>query len=34
MSDSVDTVERAAISLSANAARRIAWMIEHEAQDG
>jgi len=34
MGDSVDTVERAAISLSANAARRIAWMIEREAQDG
>jgi iron-sulfur cluster insertion protein len=34
MGDSVDTVERAAISLSANAARRIAWMIEQEAQDG
>jgi iron-sulfur cluster insertion protein len=34
MSDSVDTVERAAISLSANAARRVAWMIEQEAHDG
>ena len=34
MGDSVDTVERAAISLSANAARRIAWMVEREAQDG
>jgi len=34
MGDSVDTVERAAISLSANAARRIAWMIEREAEDG
>ncbi len=34
MSDSVDTVERAAISLSANAARRIAWMIEQEAESG
>ncbi len=33
MGDSVDTVERAAISLSANAARRIAWMIEQEGQD-
>jgi iron-sulfur cluster insertion protein len=34
MGDSVDTVERAAIGLSANAARRIAWMVEREAQDG
>jgi iron-sulfur cluster insertion protein len=34
MGDSVDTVERAAISLSANAARRIAWMIEQEAESG
>lgn len=33
MGDSVDTVERAAISLSASAARRIAWMIEQEGQD-
>ena len=33
MGDSVDTVERAAISLSANAARRIAWMIAQEGQD-
>jgi len=34
MGDSVDTVERTAMSLSANAARRIAWMIAREAQDG
>ncbi len=34
MGDSVDTVERTAISLSANAARRIAWMVEREAEDG
>ena len=34
MSDSVETVERTAISLSANAAKRIAWMIVQEAQDG
>ena len=34
MSDSVDTVERTAISLSANAAKRIAWMIAQETQDG
>jgi iron-sulfur cluster insertion protein len=33
MGDSVDTVEQAAISLSANAARRIAWMVAQEAQD-
>jgi iron-sulfur cluster insertion protein len=32
MSDSADTVERAAISLSANAAKRIAWMIAQETQ--
>ena len=34
MGDSVETVEPATISLSANAAKRIAWMIEQEAQDG
>ncbi len=34
MSDSVDTVEQTAISLSANAAKRVAWMIAQEAQDG
>ena len=34
MSDSVETVERTAISLSANAAKRIAWMIDQEAQEG
>jgi iron-sulfur cluster insertion protein len=34
MSDSVETVERTAISLSANAAKRIAWMIDQEAQNG
>ncbi len=34
MGDSVEPVERAAISLSATAAGRIAWMIEQEAQDG
>ena len=34
MSDSVGTVERATISLSANAAKRIAWMIEQEAESG
>ncbi len=34
MGDSVETVERAAISLSANAAKRIAWMIAQEPQDG
>ncbi len=34
MSDSVDTVERAAISLSADAAKRIAWRIEQEAEGG
>ena len=34
MSDSVDTVERSAISLSANAVKRIAWMMNQEAQDG
>ncbi len=33
MSDSVETVERTAISLSANAAKRIAWMIAQEAQE-
>ena len=33
IADSVDTVEQAAISLSANAARRIAWMVAQEAQD-
>ena len=32
MSDSVDTVEQGAISLSANAAKRISWMIAQEAQ--
>ena len=32
MSDSVEPVERAAISLSANAAKRIAWMIAQEAE--
>ncbi len=32
MGDSVEAVEPAAISLSANAAKRIAWMIEQEAQ--
>ncbi len=34
MSDSMETVEPTAISLSANAAKRIAWMIDQEAQDG
>ncbi len=34
MSDSVDTVERSAISLSASAVKRIAWMMNQEAQDG
>ncbi len=33
MSDSVEPVEPAAISLSANAAKRIAWMIEQEAKE-
>ena len=33
MGDSVGTVERAAISLSASAAKRIAWMIAQEAQE-
>ncbi len=34
MSDSVDTVEQTALSMSANAAKRVAWMIAQEAQDG
>jgi len=34
MGDSADTVERAAISLSANAAKRITWMIVQDAQGG
>ncbi len=33
MGDSVETVERAAISLSASAAKRVAWMLEQEARD-
>ena len=34
MGDSSDTVEERAISLSASAAKRIAWLLEQEAQPG
>ena len=34
MGDSMETVEERAVSLSANAAKRIAWLLEQEEQPG
>ena len=34
MGDSMETVEERAVSLSASAAKRIAWLLEQEAQPG
>ncbi len=34
MGDSMETVEERAVSLSASAAARVAWLLEHEEQPG
>jgi len=34
MGDSMETVEQRAVSLSASAAKRVAWLLEQEAQPG
>jgi len=34
MGDSMETVEERAVSLSANAAKRVAWLLEQEKQPG
>ncbi len=34
MGDSMETVEERAVSLSASAAKRVAWLLEQEAQPG
>ncbi len=34
MSDSMETVEERAVSLSANAAKRVAWLVGQEEQPG